>query len=173
MFRLDKTDKKIIELLQINGRVTNRELATKIGLSAAPCWHRVKRLEHTGIIDRYVALVSPSALGRYVKVVVGVTLLARSSGTRVEFEGAVAEMPEILECYWIGSDVDYQMIVSVTDMQGYESFLQKKLLTIPGVASVQSQIALKEIKSSTALPLDGLERDQAETPEVSPEIKTA
>ena len=164
MAHLDRIDLKILKILQSEGRVTNRELAERIGLSAAPCWHRVKRLEQSGIIDHYACVLSASKVGRHVKAIAGVTLVARSTQAREVFEAAVAEIPEIQSCFWVAGDFDYQLIISATDLQGYQHFLDTRLLTLPSVANVKSQMALKTVKDTTLMPFDALgDDDRSET----------
>jgi len=171
MTQLDKIDLEILKILQREGRVTNRELAERIGLSAAPCWHRVKRLEQAGIIDHYACVLSASKIGRQMKAIVGVTLVTRSTQARETFEAAIAEIEEVQYCFWVAGDCDYQLLVTATDLQGFENFLDTRLLTLASVANVKSQMALKTVKETTTMPLDGLgieiENDQdAETPQL-------
>jgi DNA-binding Lrp family transcriptional regulator len=156
MAHLDKIDLEILTILQSAGRVTNRELAERVGLSAAPCWHRVKRLEQTGVIDHYACVLSDSVLGWHVKAIVSVTLVTHSAQAREVFETAIADIAEVRSCFWVAGDFDYQLIITSTDLQGFEHFLDKRLLTLPSVASVKSQMALKTVKNTTAIPLDGV-----------------
>jgi len=160
MTQFDKIDRHILDILQTEGRVTNRDLAERVGLSAAPCWHRVKRLEQTGIIDHYACVLASGKVGRHVTAIAGVTLITRSSEAREVFESAIAEIPEVQSCYWVAGDFDYQLIISATDLQGFQHFLDTRLLTLPSVANVKSQMALKTVKSTTAVPLDAIADDE-------------
>ena len=159
MTQFDKIDQRILDILQKEGRVTNRELAVRVGLSAAPCWHRVKRLEQTGIIDHYACVLASNKVGRHVTAIAGVTLITRSKEAREVFETAIAELPEVLSCFWVAADFDYQLIISSTDLMGFQHFLDTQLLTLPSVANVKSQMALKIVKNTTTVPLDGIMED--------------
>ncbi len=166
MAQFDEIDRRILDFLQTNGRMTNRELAASVGLSAAPCWHRVKRLEKLGVIDEYRAVLSASKLKRHIKVLAGVTLTTRTPAARDAFESRILELPDILECYWVGAEHDYKLIVSATDLQCYERFLRDELLSLPSVDNVQSEVTLKEVKNTTALSLDAfLDQPQQEDEE--------
>ncbi len=166
MAQFDETDRRILELLQTNGRMTNRELAATIGLSAAPCWHRVKRLDKLGVIGEYRAVLSPAKINLHIKVLANVTLTTRTPAARDDFETRILELPEVLECYWVGAEHDYKLVVATTDLQSYERFLRDQLLSLPSVDNVQSEVTLKEVKNTTALPLDAfLGRPQQEDEE--------
>ncbi len=159
MAYLDKIDLEILDILQAEGRITNRDLAERVGLSPAPCWHRVKRLEHTGVIDHYACVLSPAKVGNHVKAIAGVTLVARSAQAREVFEAAISEFPEVQSCYWVAGDFDYFLSVATTDLQDFQEFLDTRLLTLPSVANVKSQMALKTVKDTTAMPLKGVGDD--------------
>ena len=150
---LDKLDYKILEHLQTEGRISNLELAEKVGLSPSPCSRRVKHLEDIGVIRRYVALLDAAAVGWSVSVFVSVTLEREIGEQLNRFEDAIGGFPEVMECYLMTGDSDYLLRVVVEDVQAYERFLRNKLTLVPGVASIKSSFALKQICYETALPL--------------------
>ncbi|WP_298364019.1 Lrp/AsnC family transcriptional regulator [Azospirillum sp.] len=154
--KLDRIDRKILALLQENGRQPNNELADQVGLSPSPCLRRVKALEEAGVISRYVALVDPASVDLPVNIFVSVSL-DRQIEERIDaFEAAVMERPEVLECYLMSGDADYLLRVVVPDLASYERFLKEHLTRIPGVAGIRSSFALKQVRYRTALPLGHL-----------------
>jgi len=159
MAYLDKTDLEILSILQTEGRMTNRDLAERVGLSPAPCWHRVKRLEQTGVIDHYACVLSPAKVGNHIKAIAGVTLVARSAQAREVFEAAIVELEEVQTCYWVAGDFDYILSVTAGDLQSFQHFLDTQLLTLPSVANIKSQMALKTVKETTAISLEAAGND--------------
>jgi Lrp/AsnC family transcriptional regulator, leucine-responsive regulatory protein len=162
MLQIDDIDRQLLELLQGAGRMTNRDLAKKVGLSPAPCWHRVKRLEQTGLIARYAAVLDSTLAGQNFRALVGITLISRNSKTRHGFEDQVRGLANVQECYWISGKVDYQLMVTAADLADFENFLEHTLLAIPGVSNAFTQVALKEIKRTTVLPLDAIEQKSSQ-----------
>ncbi len=152
---LDEIDWRILATLQENARVSNVELAGAVGISASPCWRRVRELEESGVIARYVTLVDPAALGLPVSVFVQVSLEKQIEANLERFEQAVLARPEVMDCYLTTGDADYLLRVVVADLDAYERFLMDHLTRVPGVASIKSSFALKQVKYRTALPLDG------------------
>ena len=154
--RLDRVDRKILALLQQDSRQPNNELAERVGLSPSPCLRRVKALEESGVITGYVALVDPASVDLPVNVFISVSL-ERQVEERIDaFESAVMNRPEVLECYLMTGDADYLLRVVVPDLASYERFLKEHLTRIPGVASIRSSFALKQVRYRTALPLGHL-----------------
>lgn len=153
-YELDAIDRRIIAELQRNGRLTNVELAERVGLSPSPCLRRVRMLEEQGAIQGYVALVDPAALGINMNVFVRVSLERQTEEYLDRFESAVRESPEIMECYLMTGDADYHLRVVVPDLATYEHFLKSFLTRIPGVTSIRSSFALKQISYTTALPVE-------------------
>lgn len=151
---LNEIDKRILTELQANARTTNADLANKVGLSPSPCLRRVRDLEQNGTINRYVALLNPAAVGLPVSVFVQVTLERQVEKALEAFEAAVANRPEVMECYLMTGDADYLLRVVVASIDDYERFLVNELTTIPGVASIKSSFALKQVKYRTDLPLE-------------------
>lgn len=154
--KLDRIDRKILALLQEDGRQPNNDLAEHVGLSPSPCLRRVKALEESGVISRYVALVDPASVDLPVNIFVSVSLDRQVENRLDAFEAAVMERPEVLECYLMTGDADYLLRVVVPDLASYERFLKDHLTRIPGVANIRSSFALKQVRYRTALPLGHL-----------------
>ncbi|HEX7127950.1 MAG TPA: Lrp/AsnC family transcriptional regulator [Thermodesulfobacteriota bacterium] len=150
---LDEIDRRILALLQEEARMPNVELAGRVGLSPSPCLRRVRELERTGVIRRYVTLVDPAAVGLPISVFVAVTLEKQIESELERFEAAVRKRPEIMECYLMTGEYDYLLRVVVKDLVAYERFLMDSLTRIKGVASIKSSFALKQVQYRTALPL--------------------
>ena len=157
--QLDTIDRRILAALQENARVTNVELAEASGVSASPCWRRVRELERTGVISRYVTLVDPSSVGLPVSVFIQVSLEKQVETALEDFERVVLERPEVMECYLMTGDADYLLRVVVADLEAYERFLMDHLTRIPTVANIRSSFALKQVKYRTALPLEAATAD--------------
>jgi len=149
----DEIDRRILTALQENARITNVELAESVGISPSPCWRRVRELEQKGVISSYVTLIDPASIGLPVSVFVQVTLERQVETALEEFEGVVADWPEVMECYLMTGDADYLLRVVVADLAAYHRFLVDHLTRVPGVASIKSSFALKQVKYRTALPL--------------------
>jgi len=150
---LDHVDRAILRLLQEDGRMANVDLAEAVHLSPSACLRRVRRLEEGGSIDRYVALVDPSAIGLGTDVFVEITLVGQDEGTLEEFERAVSERPEIMSCHLMAGDFDYLVHVVVRDVADYEVLHRTHLAQLPGVARMVSSFALRPICDRTAVPL--------------------
>ena len=150
---LDATDKRILEVLQRNARIPNTELADEVGLTPAPCLRRVKRLEESGVIARYTALLEPKAVGLGLTVFVMVTLDRQTKRTYDEFARKLRERPEVLELYLILGERDFLVKVVVADLDAYQKFYLEHLTRLEGVRNINSIIAVNEEKRSTELPL--------------------
>lgn len=150
---LDRTDLRMLELLQREGRLTNQDLAERVALSPSPCLRRLKRLEETGVIRAYVALLDPERLGLGLLAYVSVKLEKRGKMPMDEFSASVQGWPEVLACYAMTGDMDYLLQVQVEDLQHFSRFVMDQLLRQPGVVDVRSSFALERIKETTALPL--------------------
>jgi Lrp/AsnC family leucine-responsive transcriptional regulator len=150
---LDDIDRRILTALQHDGRLTNQDLAARVGISPSPCWRRVRALESAGVIKAYAALVDPGALGLDVSVFTQVSLDRQGEKNLQVFEQAVGAWPEIMECYLMTGDADYLLRVVVPDLAAYEQFLMQKLTRIPGIASIKSSFALRSVKYRTDLPI--------------------
>ena len=151
--RLDSVDISILTELQDHGRLTNAELAERVGLSASACHRWVKALEQAGVIDRYVAILSEKALGRGITVYVQVTLDNQKRETLVAFEEAVETVPEVMECYLMSGDADYLVRVLVRDANDYERVHREVLSGLPGVARLVSSFTIRRVFSRTTMPV--------------------
>jgi len=151
--RLDRIDYAILDHLQRDARATSGELADAAGLSASPALRRQKLLEEDGTIRRYVALLDQDRVGLPVSVFVSVRLQAQTDEHLAAFEKAVAELPEVMECYVMSGASDYLLRVVAPDLGAYEEFLRTRLTRIPGVRGVESGFALKRVVYRTNLPL--------------------
>lgn len=150
----DRASKLILEALQTDCRQSNQALAEKVGLSATPVWRRVRELEDSGVIRRQVALVDREKVGLSLCVLANVSLERHSEGTVEQFERMVLASREIIECHGITGEADYVIKVVVKDMKAYDRFLQEAIFKVPGVASVRSNVVMREVKYETALPID-------------------
>ena len=151
---LDKTDRKLLALLQSDAGLSNLELAEKVGLSPTPCARRVKRLESEGVIKGRVTLLEQQKLGLSLTAHIGITMDRHTPERFEAFERDIQSYPEVLECCVVtGQSADYLMKVVVEDMAHYERFLLGRLTRIPGVTGVHSSFQLRSVVSKTALPL--------------------
>jgi DNA-binding Lrp family transcriptional regulator len=146
---MEEIDRKILAVLQEDGRLTVQELAQRIGLSVSPTWRRLKALQESGAIRRFAALLDPERVG----VPAHVTLTKHDRSGIEGFERAIARRPEVLECFSTTGDADYLLRVCVPDTRSYERFLQEAIFTHSAVQHVRSNFTLREVKFTTALPL--------------------
>lgn len=151
---LDAIDRKILTALQSDGRLSNVDLAERVGLSPSPCLRRVRLLEKAGVIDRYVALVNQGTVGLPVSVFISIKLEHQQEEDLDRFEAEVSTYPEVLECYLMTGTQDYLLRVVVADLAAYERFLKTRLTRVKNVASIESSFALKQVKYTNVLPLD-------------------
>ena len=151
--QLDAIDLRILDELQRDGALSNVELARRVHLSPSPCLSRVKALETGGVIDRYVALATPKALGLGLNVFISISLRTQSKQSLADFEQRIAEHDEVMECYLMTGDRDYLIRIAVADMAALEKFIMEQLTTIPGIEKIRSSFALKQVRYKTALPL--------------------
>ena len=154
--RLDSIDLKILNIIQGAARISNTELAERVGLSPSPCWRRVRVLEESGVIQRYVTLVNADAVGLPINVFATVTLEKQVEGALERFEAAVASRPEVMECYLMTGEFDYLLRIVLPDLAAYERFLMDHLTRIQGIASIKSSFSLKQVQYKTALPITAL-----------------
>ncbi len=152
--RLDAIDRRILEHLQDNARISNVDLAARVGISASPCWRRVRELEASGVIANYATLVDAASVGLTVSVFVNVSLEKQVERELDVFQNAIRDRPEVMECYLMTGEADFLLRVVVPDLMAYERFLMDHLTRVPGIASIKSSFALKQVKYRTALPLD-------------------
>lgn len=153
---IDRTDRRLLELLQADGKLSNIELAERVALSPSPCLRRVRALEEAGVIRQYVALLDPGRVGLGLLAFVNVKLEKRGSMPVAEFAQAVQRWPEVVACYSMTGDMDYLLRVHVEDLDHYSRFVMDKVLKQPAVIDVKSNFVLERIKDTTALPLSHL-----------------
>ena len=154
---LDVIDHRIVAALQADGRLTNADLAQRVGLSASPCLRRVNRLEREGYIEGYRAMLRRDQIGLGLTVFVGVKIAGHANEMATGFEQAVVGLPEVVACHMISGDTDYLLEVVVPDLDCYRRFLIGKLLELAMVHEVRSNIAIETLKAGGSLPLDHLE----------------
>jgi Lrp/AsnC family leucine-responsive transcriptional regulator len=154
--RLNRTDRRLLDLLQRDGSLTNQELAARVSLSPSACLRRVRALEKAGVIRRYVALLDPRKVGLGLMGFVTVKLEKRGRMPTDAFARAVKDWPEVLACHALTGDMDYLLRVQVEGLDHFSRFVMDSLLKHPGVLDVKSSFVLEEVKETTALPLTHL-----------------
>ncbi|MEV7289542.1 Lrp/AsnC family transcriptional regulator [Streptomyces sp. NPDC093252] len=146
---MDAVDRSILAVLEQDGRISNADLAARVGLSPSPCLRRVRRLEETGVIRGYRALVDPAAVGRGLRVFAGVRLLRHTRDVVTAFEQAVTALPEVTHTHHITGNFDYLLQVEVADLTAYEDFHAHRLADLPGVAAVTSYVTMKTLPAQS------------------------
>ncbi len=149
---MDKIDRKILQTLQINARASLQEIGQAAGLSASPCWGRIKKMEEAGVIEGYTVRLNAQALGLNDTVLVQVTLDSHSDNTLEKFGEILASIPEVIEAYLVSGDYDYLLRVAVRDTRDYERLLREKLYRIKGIRHSKSSFVLRTLKKAD-LPL--------------------
>ena len=142
---LDDIDLRIVEELERDGRISNAELARRVGLSASPCWERVRALEKSGVILGYSAIVNRAALGLLETVIVEINLERHDTETMDAFAAAVQAMPEVIEALVLAGEWDFQIKVAVADTADYERFLRTRLYSFPGIRQVKSVFLVRSL----------------------------
>jgi Lrp/AsnC family leucine-responsive transcriptional regulator len=150
---LDALDRRILEQLQADGRISIVDLAVRVGLSPTPCLRRVRNLERSGVIARYVAVLDQRAVGLPVSVFVSIKLEKQRQESLDSFAKAISRWPEVLECYLMTGSRDYWLRVVVPDLEAYEQFMKQKLTRVEGIASIESSFALEQVKYTNVLPV--------------------
>jgi Lrp/AsnC family leucine-responsive transcriptional regulator len=151
---LDRYDRQILEHLQKDGRISNQDLADRIGLSPSPCLRRVRALEEAGIVKGYRALLDAKALGYSLMALIYISMDMHTPERFDNFERQIRDNPEVLECLMItGQDADYQIKVVVKDMDAFQELLLNRITRIQGVTGVQSSFVLRRVVDTTVLPV--------------------
>jgi Lrp/AsnC family leucine-responsive transcriptional regulator len=150
---LDATDRRILAVLQAEGRITNADLAERVHLSASACHRRVQRLESDGVIARYVALLEPRRIGRTTTVFVEITLSGQSDEVLNAFEREVRRIPDVLECHLMAGSADYLLKILAADTDDFARIHRQYLSRLPGVVQMQSSFALRMVVQTTAIPV--------------------
>jgi DNA-binding Lrp family transcriptional regulator len=153
MMSLDRIDRRILTELQSDARIANVALAERVGLSPSPCLRRVKRLEAEGVIKRYGAVIDAKQVGLGIACFISVTLEHNVEQVLEAFEAAIAECPEILECWPVTGEADFLLKVVTADLGAYERLMRDHLLRVPGISSTKTSFLLTPVKNETALPL--------------------
>ena len=151
--KIDQTDAKILKLLQHDSRMSNAELSEKIGMSASPCWRRVKQLEETQVIKGYGVLVDRKKIGLGVMVFIRVSIDSHSEKEAKKFEEEVSALEHVVACYSIGGDADFLLQVVSPDLDTYAEFSMSIIRRLPGIKEMQSMFVLKEIKAFKGFPV--------------------
>ena len=154
MAALDNIDLQILQFLQANALMTNKEIASRLNLTTTPIHERIKRLENEGVIEKYTAILNKSKLGKSLVVLVDVTLKEHAASFLEQFEKDVLLLPEVVECYCISGGSDFLLKVLVKDMDEYRHFILHKLATLSNIGNAQSRFVVNEIKSQTPVPID-------------------
>ena len=150
---LDRYDTAILEALQRDGRISNKQLAGRVNLSESACLRRVRALEESGLIERYVGMVNQAKAGLSGNVLVHIGLHREEQSELAAFEQAVRNIPEVMECYLMTGEFDYLLRVVVADMADFERIHKEALTQLPGVARVNSSVAIRTVLKKTELPL--------------------
>jgi Lrp/AsnC family transcriptional regulator, leucine-responsive regulatory protein len=150
---LDEIDRKILRVLQRDGRCANSDLAHEVGLSPSPCLRRVKRLEEAGVVGRYVALLNPAAIGMSIEIFVRVTLDRQDTESVGRFTDQIQRAARVLECHMLAGDCDFLLRVVAADLAEYQQFVMNFLSQIPGVRNVKTEIPLETVKKTTVYPV--------------------
>ncbi len=151
--KFDQTDKKILQKLQKDSKITNKALSNVLNLSVTAVFERIKRLERTGVISGYVALVQPEKVEMAFMVLTQIKLVQHTKANVTGFEFEVVKLSEVLECYHVSGEYDYILKVLVKDMKAYREFMLSKLTNLEHIGSTQSTFIISPVKSTTALPL--------------------
>lgn len=150
---MDSIDKHILWELQLNGRLSNQELADRVGLSPSPCLRRVRQLEESGIISGYSARVNPRTVGLDVTALVRITMSSHNADVVTALENSIRSLPRIVEAYLMSGGSDYLLKVMVADLAEFEEFIRDDIRTLPGIASIETSFAFGVTKAPTPLPL--------------------
>ena len=151
---LDRYDRHILEVLQQEGRISNQDLADRIGLSPSPCLRRVRTLEESGLVTGYHAVLDAKKLGYSLMALIHISMDRHTPERFTNFEASIGELPEVLECLLItGQDADYQLKVVVRDMDAYQELLLNRITRIKGVSGVHSSFVLRRVTDKSALPV--------------------
>ena len=153
-YPLDQIDRNILAALQDEGRITNVELASRVGLTAPPCLRRVRTLEEAGVIRGYHAQLDPAALGFGITVFAMVSLKSQAEADLLAFEDHVAKLPEVRECHMLNGEIDFVLKIVAHDLQAFQSFLTSQLTPAPNVASVKTSLTIRSSKQVPGVPVD-------------------
>ncbi len=162
IIKLDPIDRKILAELQANGRMTNVELASKVGISAPPCLRRVRALEEAGFIRGYHADIDPSELGFVVQVFAMIALHSQAEADLVAFEDHMQKLPFVRECHMLNGEIDFILKCVAPDLSSFQNFLTHELTSAPNVASVKTSLVIRNAKDEPAVPFEVIEERAAQ-----------
>jgi len=148
---LDRTDYRILEILQKNGKITNVDLAEQVHLSPPPCLERVKRLEREGYIEKYIGILNPYKLNAGLLAFIQVTLHSSASKDLEEFNRAIANLEQVQECHMVSGGFDYLLKVRASDMQAYRNFLGQELAALPNLRETHTYVVMQEVKVESSI----------------------
>ena len=151
---LDAVDHEILSALQDDGRITNVDLAARVGLTAPPCLRRVRSLEQRGVIKGYHAKLDPASLGYAITVFALVSLKSQAEADLQAFEDHIASLPQVRECHMLNGEIDFILKIVAPDLQAFQQFLTSNLTTAPNVASVKTSLTIRTSKDSPGVPID-------------------
>ncbi len=151
--KLDPIDKKILQHLQVDSKITNKELSNKLNLSVTAIFERIKRLEKNAVVSKYVALINPAGVEKNFMVFCQIKLIQHTKSYMLKFEAEVEKLPEVLECYHVSGEYDYILKILVKDMEAYREFMVTKLTALEHIGSTQSTFIISPVKSTTAIPV--------------------
>ncbi|MTJ83651.1 MAG: Lrp/AsnC family transcriptional regulator [Telmatospirillum sp.] len=154
--KLDQIDWRILDVLQQRGDASAADVGEMVGLSQSPCWRRIQRLEQSGLVKSRVALLDRRALGLNLLIFAHVKLEAHGGNSMNDFRTAIADIPEVLECYVLMGQVDFLLRIVARDVEAYESLFFERLSRLPGVREINSMMAVSTVKETTRLPLEGI-----------------
>lgn len=151
---LDSTDKRILELLQENGRMPVKEIAAKLSLSTTPIFERIKKLEKKGIIEHYTVILNPQKLGKKLHAFAHISLKNHDKQLVKEFVDKIVDIPEVMECHYSTGSADFIIKILVEDMEKYKEFVIEKLFDIPNIGKIESYLSLEVKKKTNIIPID-------------------
>jgi DNA-binding Lrp family transcriptional regulator len=154
---MDLFDKKILKTLQLDGRITNKDLAERVALSQAPCWRRVDHLEKQGLIKGYTAIVDQDKLGLSITAFAQISLDNHHPETVEQFDQGIQQWPEILECHATSGEYDYLLKIVARDMNDYNQLIYEKILRIPSIRSINTSFSMQQKKRTSHLPIADLD----------------
>jgi Lrp/AsnC family transcriptional regulator len=152
--KIDRLDARILDLIQEDAGLSVAEVAERVGLSASPCWRRIRRMEETGLIQRRATILDRERLGLGFEVYCTVKLALPSKENLERFEAAIGPLPEVVQCATVTGSADYELRIVTRDMRAFDDFLREKLLSLGLVSNIESRIVIRSVKNTTALPLE-------------------
>ncbi len=148
---MDDIDRRILHELNLNAKISNTQLAERVGLSPSPCWNRVRRLEADGVIEKYVAIINQRAIGAPDSVILEIRMTAQDTQTLKRFEETLRRLPEVVEAFLVTGEYDYFIRVAISGTEAYERFLVDKVYKLPGIGHTRSSFTLRCLKQAYSL----------------------